>query len=47
VACQFHPELKSRPMAPAPLFASFIGAAARYAAGGRRPERGAAVGAAD
>jgi CTP synthase len=31
VACQFHPELKSRPMAPAPLFASFIEAAARHA----------------
>jgi len=24
---QFHPELKSRPFAPHPLFASFIGAA--------------------
>ncbi len=31
VACQFHPELKSRPTRPAPLFASFIGAAARHA----------------
>ncbi|MSR35415.1 MAG: CTP synthase [Gemmatimonadetes bacterium] len=31
LACQFHPELKSRPMAPAPLFASFIEAAARHA----------------
>lgn len=30
VACQFHPELKSRPMRPAPLFASFIEAAARH-----------------
>jgi CTP synthase len=28
---QFHPELKSRPTRPHPLFASFIGAAARYA----------------
>jgi len=27
VACQFHPELKSRPTRPHPLFASFIGAA--------------------
>jgi CTP synthase len=27
VAVQFHPELKSRPFAPHPLFASFIGAA--------------------
>ncbi|HKJ02146.1 MAG TPA: CTP synthase [Longimicrobiales bacterium] len=33
VAGQFHPELKSRPMAPHPLFASYIGAAARYARG--------------
>ena len=24
VACQFHPEFKSRPLAPHPLFASFI-----------------------
>jgi len=27
VGCQFHPELKSRPMRPHPLFAGFIGAA--------------------
>jgi CTP synthase len=27
IGCQFHPELKSRPMAPHPLFASFIAAA--------------------
>jgi CTP synthase len=33
VAGQFHPELKSRPMAPHPLFASYIGAATRYAKG--------------
>ncbi|HZD05216.1 MAG TPA: gamma-glutamyl-gamma-aminobutyrate hydrolase family protein, partial [Longimicrobiales bacterium] len=46
VACQFHPELKSRPMRPAPLFASFIEAAARFARGERRRE-GAVVGAAD
>ncbi len=29
VTCQFHPELKSRPMRPAPLFASFIEAAVK------------------
>jgi CTP synthase len=29
VGCQFHPELKSRPTRPHPLFASFVGAAAR------------------
>jgi len=28
IGCQFHPELKSRPMQPHPLFASFISAAA-------------------
>jgi CTP synthase len=27
LGCQFHPEFKSRPYAPHPLFASFIGAA--------------------
>jgi len=27
LGCQFHPELKSRPMRPHPLFASFVGAA--------------------
>ena len=46
VACQFHPELKSRPMAPAPLFASFIEAAARQA-GLVGQESEAAIGAAD
>jgi CTP synthase len=29
VGCQFHPELKSRPTRPHPLFAGFIGAAVR------------------
>jgi CTP synthase len=29
VACQFHPELKSRPMRPHPLFAGFVSAAVR------------------
>ncbi len=27
VGCQFHPELKSRPTRPHPLFTAFIGAA--------------------
>ncbi len=42
VAVQFHPELKSRPLAPHPLFAAFVSAA--YAAGGRTysPEERAA-----
>jgi CTP synthase len=29
VACQFHPEFKSRPMEPHPLFSAFIAAAAK------------------
>jgi CTP synthase len=32
VGCQFHPEFKSKPHAPHPLFVSFIGAAREYAA---------------
>jgi CTP synthase len=31
VACQFHPELKSRPTRPHPLFSAFIAAADRHA----------------
>ena len=31
VGVQFHPELKSRPLSPHPLFASFIGAAVKQA----------------
>jgi CTP synthase len=37
IACQFHPELKSRPTRPHPLFAAFIAAAA--AARRKREER--------
>jgi CTP synthase len=35
LGCQFHPELKSRPTRPHPLFASFIGAAKKNAFGER------------
>jgi CTP synthase len=35
LGCQFHPELKSRPTRPHPLFASFIGAARLHAARAR------------
>jgi CTP synthase len=35
VACQFHPEFKSRPMEPHPLFRQFIAAALEYAASHR------------
>jgi CTP synthase len=38
VASQFHPEFKSRPTRPEPLFREFVGAAARRAAE-REPER--------
>ncbi|MBU4484133.1 hypothetical protein KKA47_01795, partial [bacterium] len=31
VGCQFHPEYKSRPMKPHPIFASYIKAATAYA----------------
>ena len=33
VACQFHPELKSRPTRPHPLFSAFVAAAAVHALG--------------
>jgi len=32
IGCQFHPELKSRPMHPHPLFAGFVGAALEHRA---------------
>jgi len=38
VAGQFHPELKSRPTRPHPLFASFVEAAASYARRDRRAQ---------
>ncbi len=37
VACQFHPELKSRPTRPHPLFSAFVAAAAKHAT--ESPER--------
>ena len=30
LACQFHPEFKSRPLQPHPLFRDFIGASAAH-----------------
>jgi CTP synthase len=32
LGCQFHPEFKSKPLEPHPLFSSFIGAAHRFRA---------------
>src|SRR5919112_90423 len=43
VASQFHPEFKSRPERPAPLFRDFVGAAFEHA-GGRVPEITASTG---
>jgi CTP synthase len=40
VGCQFHPELKSRPTRPHPLFASFVAAAREYR---RRRESGGTI----
>jgi CTP synthase len=44
VACQFHPELKSRPTRPHPLFSSFIAAAVAFRR--KRMEQRAEAGAA-
>ena len=41
LGCQFHPELKSRPTRPHPLFAAFVGAARRRGFGDREPSLGA------
>jgi CTP synthase len=38
VASQYHPEFKSRPERPSPLFREFVGAALRHGAGGAAPE---------
>ncbi|HEY6476991.1 MAG TPA: CTP synthase [Polyangia bacterium] len=45
VGCQFHPEFKSRPQAPHPLFQAFVAAALRARLGDRR-RRSADLGAA-
>jgi CTP synthase len=38
VGCQFHPEFKSRPVAPHPLFARFVRAALERATSRAKPE---------
>ncbi len=38
LGCQYHPEFKSRPLAPHPLFASFIGAARQHRLSKQRQE---------
>ncbi len=41
VGCQFHPELKSRPTRPHPLFAGFVAAAVRSKHARRAPDESA------
>jgi CTP synthase len=36
LGCQFHPEFKSKPLVPHPLFAAFVGAAVRHRKGADR-----------
>jgi CTP synthase len=43
LGCQFHPEFKSKPLAPHPLFAAFIGAAAEHHKQRGAPQRAAHV----
>lgn len=39
LGCQFHPEFKSRPMSPHPLFSAFIKAALEHKRGGRLSDK--------
>jgi CTP synthase len=39
LGCQFHPEFKSRPLEPHPLFASFVGAAYEHKLARARTDR--------
>ena len=39
LGCQFHPEFKSKPLAPHPLFAAFIGAAVEHRKKRNAPQR--------
>jgi CTP synthase len=44
LGCQFHPEFKSKPLEPHPLFAAFIGASLEHKVQKQRPTIAAAVG---
>ena len=44
VACQFHPEFKSRPLEPHPLFAAFIRGAVEYRLSSTSQDRKSSVG---
>jgi CTP synthase len=41
---QFHPEFKSKPLKPHPLFAGFVEAALRHKLGQRQPAAASVVG---
>jgi CTP synthase len=43
IGCQFHPEFKSKPLEPHPLFKAFIGAAYQYGLGRRHQKEAAEV----
>jgi CTP synthase len=43
IACQFHPEFKSKPLEPHPLFSRFIAAAYEYGSKRRAQKETAAV----
>ncbi len=43
LGCQFHPEFKSKPLEPHPLFSAFVAAACKYRAHRHGDERGAAA----
>jgi CTP synthase len=38
LGCQFHPEFKSRPFEPHPLFVSYVAAAMKHRASRRAPK---------
>ena len=44
VAVQFHPEFKSKPLKPHPLFAGFVEASYRHKRGHRQPAEASVVG---
>jgi CTP synthase len=43
IGCQFHPEFKSKPLEPHPLFKTFVGAAYEYGSKRRAEKEAAAV----
>ncbi len=43
IGCQFHPEFKSKPLEPHPLFKSFVGASYEYGQKRKEHKEAAAV----